>query len=38
MMEAKIMKCPACGHETEVKETVRRKYCRLCGRLMEVEV
>ncbi len=36
MIDMKDMKCPVCGHRTEVKETVRRKYCRLCGRLMEV--
>ncbi len=35
-METKIVKCPVCGHETEVTQKTRRKYCRLCGRLMEV--
>jgi len=34
-METKIVKCPSCGHETEVGKLVRRKFCLHCGRLMK---
>lgn len=34
----KTMICPECGHETEVTDKTRRKYCRLDGYLMRVKV
>ncbi len=34
-MEAKIVKCPTCGHETQVRKIVRRKFCIKCGTLMK---